>query len=736
MAKIILDTITGGYDLSVINNNFDKIETELNNKVLYRNPPEGEANTMEQNLDMNNKSIYNTSSVATNSLTINGQSVVANQTFVTELPDPIAQGGKYLYSDGVAAQWKFIPSTEVTFTPTAGVSANTVQAAIEEVYNDFNSTGGAALVGFSSTILNGATAKAGIEAVFNNRPYITPTDKEFGAAGDGVADDTSALQAAINSAISSKKVLDLGGSNYTYKITSALTGGSNLHIRANGATINMSAIASGEKTAIICAGSAGSGVAITAGSTPNSYTINLANTSAFAVGDFVQIDSADVYPYGGGSYNVARGEIKRIRSIVANTSITFTTPIIDTYTTTPLVRPITWIDNVQIEGVKFVGLDTPATTQRGIALRYVRNFNISENVFTAQDTYQVELASSILGFVKNNRFTGVFYDGVTGTVFYGIAVLDCTQWVEIAGNIGDKVRHLVITSSRTSGQGFFGQPYFINIHHNISFDSMAGGGGRSYAFESHGFGRYTVWNANQAHGCYAGFNADGGEDILFCNNQITGYAFQGIIVGEPGTKAKNIAIINNTVDNYTGEVTAGLPCAVRLEVSDEMSNILIENNKLTNCTSIASPGTGEAFTIGASTLMRGIVFRGNYSTTRLGVENTAVYGIAFAAGTAAILENNHILGWRNGISVPTGSSVKVFGGSVRNYSVGGTGFGVYSNGDRTIFKDIHIENINTAIRLDTASTNCLATANTMTGVTVTTPSNAGTGNTTTGNFIV
>lgn len=565
------------------------------------------------------------------------------------------------------------------------------------------------------------------------REYVSA--KDFGAVGNGIADDTTALQNAINYAKSIGAVLDLGGAQYTYKITSALIGGSNLSIAGNGATINMSAISTGEKTAIVCAGNYVGGIAITSGASENSYTINVGNTSAFAVGDYVQVDSDDIYPYGNGSYNVAKGEIHRIRSIVANTSITFSTPLVDTYSTSPFVRPISWVNNVNIKGVKFIGLDTPATGQRGIALRYVKNFDISENDFSAQDTYQVECSSSIIGSINKNRFTGVYYDGVTGTIFYGIAVVDCSQWVEIAGNIGNKVRHLVVTICRSSGQGFYGQPHFINIHHNISYDSMAGGGGRSYAYEQHGFGRFVVWDANQAHGCYAGFNIDGGSDNAFINNQITGYGYQGVIVGEAGTKTRNLLVANNTIDNYTGEVTSGLPCGIRLEVSDEMSGITIQDNVLTNCTSIALPNVGQGMSIGTSTVMRDVLFKNNKMTTRLGVENAGTYAINTAHNMKARFIGNECLGWRNGIAI-FGNSCQVEGGSIRNFAVGGTGIGLYSNADRTIFKNVHLENIYTAFRLDTNSTNCLVTLNTMTGVTVTTPSNIGTGNTTSGNYIV
>lgn len=66
MAKIILDDIQGGYNLAKINSNFEKLQEELNNRVLYRNPPSGEPNTLEMDIDANQKRIYNLPSPTTN----------------------------------------------------------------------------------------------------------------------------------------------------------------------------------------------------------------------------------------------------------------------------------------------------------------------------------------------------------------------------------------------------------------------------------------------------------------------------------------------------------------------------------------------------------------------------------------------------------------------------------------------------------------------------------------------
>lgn len=76
MSKIDLDPITSGYNLSKINANFQKVEDELNNKVLYRNPPAGEPNSMSANLDMNSQSILNASKISSNVLELGGVQVV------------------------------------------------------------------------------------------------------------------------------------------------------------------------------------------------------------------------------------------------------------------------------------------------------------------------------------------------------------------------------------------------------------------------------------------------------------------------------------------------------------------------------------------------------------------------------------------------------------------------------------------------------------------------------------
>jgi hypothetical protein len=64
MAKISISNLSSGFNsTTTLNNAFDAIETELNNKVLYRNNPAGEPNQMANALDMNGQSIINAGAI-------------------------------------------------------------------------------------------------------------------------------------------------------------------------------------------------------------------------------------------------------------------------------------------------------------------------------------------------------------------------------------------------------------------------------------------------------------------------------------------------------------------------------------------------------------------------------------------------------------------------------------------------------------------------------------------------
>lgn len=165
MAKITTtDLTTLANDTSAtntVNLNSQALATELNDKVLYRNNPVGEPNQMENDLDLNSNDILNVASLQTTTLKLNGQTVGA-------VPITANTADKIIYEQGGT-----------------GDVQSTVEAKLRE--------------------------------------RITPAD--FGAAGDSVTNDTTALVNALTEAAG--RQVDLAGLTY---LTDKITYSGNVHL--------------------------------------------------------------------------------------------------------------------------------------------------------------------------------------------------------------------------------------------------------------------------------------------------------------------------------------------------------------------------------------------------------------------------------------------------------------------------------------------------------------------------
>lgn len=79
MAKITINSITSGFaSNTLLNTNFSALTSELNNKVLYRNNPVGEPNSMMNDLDMNSNDILNINDVYADNVILNGVAIAAS----------------------------------------------------------------------------------------------------------------------------------------------------------------------------------------------------------------------------------------------------------------------------------------------------------------------------------------------------------------------------------------------------------------------------------------------------------------------------------------------------------------------------------------------------------------------------------------------------------------------------------------------------------------------------------
>ena len=108
MAKYTPDTISSGFNSnSKINENFNDVATELNDKVLYRDNPAGEPNQMETSIDMNSNRIFNLPSPVNDNEPARWADVKDGVTGVAEpLPSQTGNEGSALSTNGSSLVFK------------------------------------------------------------------------------------------------------------------------------------------------------------------------------------------------------------------------------------------------------------------------------------------------------------------------------------------------------------------------------------------------------------------------------------------------------------------------------------------------------------------------------------------------------------------------------------------------------------------------------------------------------
>lgn len=202
MSKIVLNDVTNLSALSVINDNFDKIELEFQNKALYRDNPEGEPNTFETDADFNGHNIYNVQNLSVaNSFTVNGKDI---EVVVDDAIAGIEQSAASAANSATAAASS--AASAASSASTAITQASTATTKASEASTSATNAGASATAAAASAVSagNSATSATASASTATTQAGIATTQASSASASAESASGsaTSASSSASNAASS------------------------------------------------------------------------------------------------------------------------------------------------------------------------------------------------------------------------------------------------------------------------------------------------------------------------------------------------------------------------------------------------------------------------------------------------------------------------------------------------------------------------------------------------------
>ena len=256
---------------------------------------------------------------------------------------------------------------------------------------------------------------------------------DYGAIGDGVANEAAAVQSAVTNATGT---VDLLGKTYRCDTTITLISGKRL---ING-TLDFSNCT--QAKCVDISGSQSGASALTANATVGDTTLTFGSTSGWAAGDFLQLYSTvDWYT------SVDDGELVRIKSVDSGTQVTLYEKLCASYTTANAgsVRRLTPVQNVSLEDLRIIGAQS--VTQSGVYVSYADNIRVRDVTVYGVYSYGFDVRASNNVRLSRTRAAKVT-EAATG---YGVYISQACRDIDVEGHTTDNAVFGAVVGGATWG---------------------------------------------------------------------------------------------------------------------------------------------------------------------------------------------------------------------------------------------------------------------------------------------
>jgi len=359
--------------------------------------------------------------------------------------------------------------------------------------------------------------------------------RSFGAKGDGVTDDTAAINLAIATAPAGSSVRIPGPGPY---LVLALAGKHGVSIESDGATLKKNGGGLDTHILNLTGSLSATSEGLTANAAVGDTVLTVADSAGFAAGDFVLVRDA-TYKYGTTGRNQ---ELNRVQSVTA-TTITLRNRLVGSYATasTAEVYKLNPMGDLTIRGLRF---EVQIGSNTGGGLYGTLCYNV--RVVDCQGLYpnddggfyfnQSAHCEVVGGGVRDGQNSG------SGSYGYGVIFDEC-QFCFARGVHTENVRENTMTNNtRFSG-----------------FDRCVDVGANDGSFNTHGSGCASC----SIHGCtsvsakasaisvgWSGHNAPD-VDISVLDNVIVNPRSHGISVASPsGSRNQRVLVKGNTIRGF------------------------------------------------------------------------------------------------------------------------------------------------------------------------------------------